>query len=166
MEMPIGDDETDRIIEAGVQLQARSPRGSDGDELVWVLDRIEEIRRVMEPRPVLAVLISATARLREQLTLLLTTQAERAMTNSTSDSWMIDGTLIQLDHETIHGHPHVRGQRFAVALVLDRGIRFGPFDGIAFPGPVPADILETRWVLEMVDGVDPELAERVSRHLR
>jgi len=158
-------DDAEKLLLLGSLLQLRVPRSSTGDHLTWVLDRISEIRDCVNPRLVDAVVITATKRLREQLVLLLLSRNESLLYKEPWETWSNDGDLLHLDYDVLPGDNYLSGQQFTVIFLLSEGLRLGPFTGIAYPGPVPLPLLETRWVLEVVDGCDPELAENISRLL-
>ena len=154
-----------RLVDLAATMRRTPSRVVQGDELDWVSNRVAEIRNAVAPDRVVAVRLTVTRRLAEQLSLQASGRAADAG-DPTWRRWTNEGIEYQLDHVIYSGDDLTRGHRFDAGALLDTNVWFGPIPGIAYASAVDPGVHETRWVLEILDGSDPATADCASRLLR
>jgi hypothetical protein len=159
---PIPEDVMFRLKNCLSKLRLTPSRVVDGNELHWVKSRVDEIRNASHLHQIISIQLTASASLIEQLSL----QAA-LISNFVGDqswlSWDDAGTEYHLESTDLYEGDLSKGVRFEIAALLNNNLWFGPIPGIAYAGGVNTVVHQTRWVLEIIDGSDPETAYTASR---
>ncbi len=143
-----------RITIVGMEINSVTPAVPDrGGELAWLERRLEQLLEVLDGHRLHRVRVWCTPRLVERL------QQQWLEDPSVRSRWPhAEFHFMPVLAEPDGGYGWFDDRTFELDVITDHNELLS-CHGLAYPGPVPVRHVETRWVLQVTDGMDGDEAE-------